>query len=449
MGFFSSKDKTRSGSGATGPAPLPAQPIQFQPPPQQPQPPVATPPGPGGSRQLSIAPVRGSSHPAGIFNMPPKKVVRANKSYTARFAGELSFEKGDFFYVINERPDGLSFEVINPIQRLRGIVPSAYFDSLDKIQQDAQAKAQQQQQLEGLGDYSYNPPPGEYDDYGYNNRGSGGAGGSYGAAADPYGGSYGGPVSGGSGGYGPGPGGYDGGQPGYDAGPMSPVSPAGPRERQLWSVLVQRAEQREDGQWWFTIELKMTDNTSNILFRTYDDFWVLQVSLLNHFPAESGRNDQARVIPFLPTPTRTMTPEQAQSRRNALDAYMQHLIKLPPHIMNSPSIKRFLMIRTGDLDTAINIRFDVSETLMDLLTDYEEDTDVRIKLVLGEEIIAWKEPDYVSFDELIMHAEERLEFRFQYLLYKDEVEQLIPLRGDLDLGLLITTYSKKLTFYVS
>ncbi|KAI8929408.1 hypothetical protein BC831DRAFT_444300 [Entophlyctis helioformis] len=425
-----------------------------------PQPPMAPRPG-----QPFVMPVRGSSHPASIFNLPPKKVVRANGNYTARYVGELSFEKGDFFYVINERPDGLTYEVINPVAKSRGLVPTSFFDSLDKVQQQAQQNMMNQQdgdmynqQRDSYADYDnvngngngnmgnndYGNQAGNtdsyYDDgYGYDDRTPN----NYGNSSNQYGGGGGG--GGSSGARSPmSPGAqqddlyYDsyGNASGGSRSPMSPSTPRG--EKRIWTVLVQRAEQK-DSQWVFTIELKMTDNTSNILFRTYDDFWALQVALLNHFPAESGRGNQPRSIPFLAQPIRNMSSE----------TYLQELVKLPAHVNGSPSVKRFFMVRTGDLETAVNIRFDVSETLMDLLNDYEEDSDVRIKLVLGEEIIAWKEPDFVSYEELVYHAEDRLGFRFQALMYKDECEELIPLRGDGDLGLLINTYSKKLTFYVS
>ncbi|KAJ1332244.1 hypothetical protein BSLG_008903 [Batrachochytrium salamandrivorans] len=337
--------------------------------------------------QLAVAPVRGSSHPASIFNMPPKKVVRASAAYTARFAGELSFTKGDFFYVINERPDGLNYEVINPIQRIRGIVPTSHFASLDKVQQEANARNPDYVGANGgPGDRSYQDDQFTNDDYRDSYRQSQNQ---YDQHSSDSGNQY-----------------YDNHNNGPENGksPLSPTSPflgqtsaggshpghsnASVRDKQLSSVLVQRSEQRDDGLWWFTIELKMRDHSSNILFRTYDDFWVLQVSLLNHFPSESGRQNQPRTIPFLPAPTRTLTPEQAQARRHHLNSYMQELIKLPTHIMNAPSVKRFLMVRTGDLDTPMNIRFDVSETLLDLLTDYQEDADLRIKLILGEKLYA-------------------------------------------------------------
>jgi hypothetical protein len=43
-----------------------------------------------------LNPQRLSSHPKGVFNMPPKKVVRATCTMQYK---ELSWKKGDFFYV--------------------------------------------------------------------------------------------------------------------------------------------------------------------------------------------------------------------------------------------------------------------------------------------------------------------------------------------------------------
>ncbi|KAH9273991.1 hypothetical protein BASA83_003626 [Batrachochytrium salamandrivorans] len=356
--------------------------------------------------QLAVAPVRGSSHPASIFNMPPKKVVRASAAYTARFAGELSFTKGDFFYVINERPDGLNYEVINPIQRIRGIVPTSHFASLDKVQQEANARNPDYVGANGgPGDRSYQDDQFTNDDYRDSYRQSQNQ---YDQHSSDSGNQY-----------------YDNHNNGPENGKSPPLS-----NIPLFG---------SDIGWWIP-------SWAFECLRQGQATIVGVVSLLNHFPSESGRQNQPRTIPFLPAPTRTLTPEQAQARRHHLNSYMQELIKLPTHIMNAPSVKRFLMVRTGDLDTPMNIRFDVSETLLDLLTDYQEDADLRIKLILGEEIICWKEPDYVSFEELMFHAEERLEFQFQALMYKDECEQLIPMRSDVDLGLLITTLSKKLTF---
>lgn len=88
---------------------------------------------------------RGSSHTNDddLYNLPPKKIVKAIKPYYAQRAHELSFSTGDFFFVINEF-DAM-FEVVNPAARQRGLVPSSYFIPLDKLQLQ-----QQQQQQEGV-----------------------------------------------------------------------------------------------------------------------------------------------------------------------------------------------------------------------------------------------------------------------------------------------------------
>lgn len=95
----------------------------------------ARPLSPSSDKQVTP---RGSSHPAGIFNQPPRKVIKAKYDYTAQFAQELSFQKGDFFYVISESNRG-QYEVINPLARTRGMVPVDYFTSLDKFNKDSDA----------------------------------------------------------------------------------------------------------------------------------------------------------------------------------------------------------------------------------------------------------------------------------------------------------------------
>jgi hypothetical protein len=46
-----------------------------------------------------IPTARGSSNPTAIFNLPPKKIIKANANYKAQKLGEITFQKGDFFYV--------------------------------------------------------------------------------------------------------------------------------------------------------------------------------------------------------------------------------------------------------------------------------------------------------------------------------------------------------------
>jgi bud emergence protein 1 len=65
--------------------------------------------------------------------VPPKQVIRAVVNHRAQSATELSFEKGDFFYVIKEVNNGGSwFEVHNPATGSRGLVPRSLFEDVMK-----------------------------------------------------------------------------------------------------------------------------------------------------------------------------------------------------------------------------------------------------------------------------------------------------------------------------
>ncbi|KAJ3085819.1 bud emergence protein 1 [Quaeritorhiza haematococci] len=216
----------------------------------------------------------------------------------------------------------------------------------------------------------------------------------------------------------------------------------------ITSVSVQNVELKQDGQYHFTTEVRRDDNTRHVLFRVYDDFWALQVALLNHFPVESGRKNSPRVIPFLPPPSRDTTPTILQQRQQQLDAYLSELVKLPHHIMDSFPVKRFFMLRKQDIETSLDIGFDVSGTLMDLIHGYNDSGQVKVKLCVGDEIVAWKVPDTVTYRHLLRDVEYKLNMRVPALAYKDECNMLIPLQGDSDLGLLIRTNSHKLVFYV-
>lgn len=69
--------------------------------------------------------------------VPPKKVIRALHSHRATAPQELSFSKGDFFYVIRDvvHANGNEFyEAHNPVTGARGLVPREMFEGFDKAQ---------------------------------------------------------------------------------------------------------------------------------------------------------------------------------------------------------------------------------------------------------------------------------------------------------------------------
>ena len=64
---------------------------------------------------------------------PPQKVIRATSSYRSPTPQQLSFQQGDFFYVIREVLEGGSwYEAHNPVTGARGLVPKAMFEAFNK-----------------------------------------------------------------------------------------------------------------------------------------------------------------------------------------------------------------------------------------------------------------------------------------------------------------------------
>jgi bud emergence protein 1 len=65
---------------------------------------------------------------------PPQKVIKALKSYQSAAPQQLSFDKGDFFYVGKTIEIGGQpwHEANNPVTGTRGLVPASYFEELVK-----------------------------------------------------------------------------------------------------------------------------------------------------------------------------------------------------------------------------------------------------------------------------------------------------------------------------
>lgn len=63
---------------------------------------------------------------------PPKKVIRALNDHRAAAPQELSFNKGDFFHVMNDVEPGQWYEAHNPMSGARGLVPVNMFEVFGK-----------------------------------------------------------------------------------------------------------------------------------------------------------------------------------------------------------------------------------------------------------------------------------------------------------------------------
>lgn len=106
--------------------------------------------------------------------MPPKGIIRAIDSFSARNADELSCRKGDFFHLLAEQPgpDGQGwFDATNPLTGARGLVPKEICEILGKTSANKPAGASPSNGIFGMQDLA-SAVPGATNTHGGNGGGS-------------------------------------------------------------------------------------------------------------------------------------------------------------------------------------------------------------------------------------------------------------------------------------
>ncbi|WWC66690.1 uncharacterized protein I206_100594 [Kwoniella pini CBS 10737] len=124
----------------------------------------------------------------------------------------------------------------------------------------------------------------------------------------------------------------------------------------------------ESGNYWFRLHVNFVPDEPTTpaytlsLYRTYEDFYDFQISLLDTFPYEAGRStrpgeeDQSppeRILPFMPGPVDDeIDDELTEYRREELDAYVRALIDLRSrqagYILRHELIRTFFAAKYGD-----------------------------------------------------------------------------------------------------
>lgn len=123
----------------------------------------------------------------------------------------------------------------------------------------------------------------------------------------------------------------------------------------------------ETGTYWFRIQVIYHPDDRSApafalsLYRTYEDFYDFQISLLDTFPFEAGRpakgkEDQTppeRILPFMPGPVDDeIDDELTEYRREELDAYVKALVDLhgrgADYILRHELIRGFFAAKYGD-----------------------------------------------------------------------------------------------------
>ncbi|KAF7353082.1 Protein kinase activator [Mycena venus] len=107
---------------------------------------------------------------------------------------------------------------------------------------------------------------------------------------------------------------------------------------------------------------------SLILFRVYNDFYDFQVSLLDTFPREAGRQPpHPRMLPYMPGPAENVDDALTATRRNELDEYVISLCQLSTsggrYILEHEVVREFLALKPGDVENTIPPRVQDMDTL--------------------------------------------------------------------------------------
>jgi len=101
----------------------------------------------------------------------------------------------------------------------------------------------------------------------------------------------------------------------------------------------------------FEIEV-IRDRERYIVFRRYEDFYALQMKLIDKFPEEADRTH--RSLPFIPGQVivgKSQSREVAEVRLPSLSTYVIALVGLPPRISVCPEVLEFFSQRPADLYT--------------------------------------------------------------------------------------------------
>lgn len=95
----------------------------------------------------------------------------------------------------------------------------------------------------------------------------------------------------------------------------------------------------------------MEDGSCWELQRYYEDFYQLQINLLNAFEAEAGRIEgHPRTLPFMPGPVKVVTDAISNGRRQNLDEYIKKLLAMPPHVSRCQYVRLLFVPREGDFE---------------------------------------------------------------------------------------------------
>ncbi|KAK6454835.1 Bud emergence mediator [Scheffersomyces xylosifermentans] len=113
--------------------------------------------------------------------------------------------------------------------------------------------------------------------------------------------------------------------------------------------------QLDHGRYQYLIIARLSNGKLRHLYRYYQDFYDLQVKLLELFPFEAGKIENSkRIIPSIPGPLINVNDSISKLRREKLDYYLRNLIALPNHISRSEEVLRLFEVLDNGFDKEYN-----------------------------------------------------------------------------------------------
>ncbi|KAG1149409.1 hypothetical protein G6F37_003174 [Rhizopus arrhizus] len=386
----------------------------------------------------------------------PNKVIKALYDYNAQNPNELSFKRGDFFFIV--KGDDQYYEAFNPITNSRGVVPVHYFQALEKHEK----ATNESKKSPTAADHTHQPQPNEERSDELDAK----AGEAIIVIAQSNAEWYVAKPIGRLGGPG-----------------LIPVSFVDIRdastgctipnnttfqnvqdwkkksmryeaslEKQIQEMSITEEEDLYDDyfssnndsqesvvisayvdsyileadQYWFIVFAQLKNGKHRVLYRLYDDFYDFQINFLQEFPEEAGKKEKKRILPYMPGPLDTVNDEITEERAKDLSRYCADLLKLPKYLSESMWVQEQLFgIHEGDVETDT----DPSQKPRPVHTEVESQTSttvIKVKIVYKDEIFAIKVPVPSTLQFLQDKVVERLGFPVQ-LLYKKEGNQLTDL----------------------
>lgn len=116
---------------------------------------------------------------------------------------------------------------------------------------------------------------------------------------------------------------------------------------------------QEEGAFWFLMRCNFTSNYSLVLYRSYEDFYEFQMSLMDDMPVEAGREappgsqgPPRRIIPRLPGPVEHVDHVTCAQRQVDLTVYLRQLCGLPDYVRSHFRFYEFFLPRSGDVEVS-------------------------------------------------------------------------------------------------